>query len=128
VISEKRSGHIMSPGFPMQYDANLQCNYTIRFPNEYINLEFISFDLEGLYCWKCVHISILTHWYQNLMSIVICRRPDFKYGLRNSRHSYIMVSVLCIVYNAYNIWCQRINLTLEITHKAVTLLRLFSAI
>jgi hypothetical protein len=50
VISNKSSGHIMSPGFPMQYDGELQCNYTIQFPNQFINLEFISFDLEGLCC------------------------------------------------------------------------------
>jgi len=128
VISDKPSGHIMSPGFPIQYDYNLQCNYTIQFQNQYINLEFISFDLEGLYCWACVHISILTHWYQNLISIVICRRPDFKYGLCKSRHSYIMVSVLCIVYNTHDIWCLRVNLPLKITHNTLMLLRLFSAI
>ncbi|GFG35967.1 hypothetical protein Cfor_02931, partial [Coptotermes formosanus] len=46
VITNKSSGHIMSPGFPMQYDNNLQCNYTIVFPDRYINLEFTSFDLE----------------------------------------------------------------------------------
>jgi len=128
VISEKPSGHIMSPGFPTQYDGNLQCNYTILFPNKYINLEFISFNLEGLYCSTCVHISILAHWYQNLMSIVICRRPDFKYGVCKSGHSFIIVTVLCIAYNTHNICCLRINLPLEITHKTVTLLRLFSAI
>jgi hypothetical protein len=65
VITNKSSGHIMSPGFTIQYDSNLQCNYTILFPDRYINLEFISFDLEGLYCCTHVHISILTHWCQN---------------------------------------------------------------
>lgn len=118
----------MSPGFPMEYDNNLQCNYTIQFPNRYINLEFISFDLEGLYCWTCAYISILTHWCQNLMSIVICRRPDFKFGLHMSRHNYIVVSILCIAYNTHNIWYLRVNLPLESTCKAVILLGLFSAI
>lgn len=128
VISNKSSGHIMSPGFPMEYDGNLQCNYTILFPNQYINLEFISFDLEGLYCWTCVHISILTHWCQNLMSIVMCRRPDFKHSLCKSRHNYVTVSALCIAYSTHNIWCQRVNLPLGSTCKAVMLLRLFSTI
>lgn len=103
VISNKSSGHIMSPGFPMEYDANLQCNYTILFPKRYINLEFISFALEGLYCWTFVHISILTHWCQNLMSILIFRRADFKYGLHKSRYNYIMFNVLCIAYSTHNI-------------------------
>jgi hypothetical protein len=65
VIANRSSGYIMSPGFPMQYDANLRCNYTILFPDRYINLEFISFDVEGLYCWTHAQISILTHWHQN---------------------------------------------------------------
>jgi hypothetical protein len=51
VIANKISGHIMSPGFPLRYDANLECNYTIQAPDKYINLEFISFDLEGVHSW-----------------------------------------------------------------------------
>jgi hypothetical protein len=58
VISSKLSGQIVSPGFPQLYDANLRCNYTIVFPDRYINLEFTSFDLEGLYFSIHFHISI----------------------------------------------------------------------
>jgi hypothetical protein len=58
VIAGKLSGQILSPGFPELYDANLQCNYTIVYPDKYINLEFTSFDLEGLCFIIHFHISI----------------------------------------------------------------------
>jgi hypothetical protein len=58
VITGKPSGQIVSPGFPQLYDANLHCNYTIDYPDRYINLEFTSFDLESVYCSTHFHISI----------------------------------------------------------------------
>ncbi|XP_069688891.1 cubilin [Periplaneta americana] len=51
VISNSKSGHIMSPGFPTHYGFNLYCNYTILAPGRSVMVEFEVFELEE--SWDC---------------------------------------------------------------------------
>jgi len=56
-----------------------------------------------LFTWpqsKC-KLPILFLWCQNLMPVVISRRPEFKWGLHNSRYIYVKCGLLSITLPAY---------------------------
>ncbi|CAG9816798.1 unnamed protein product [Phaedon cochleariae] len=45
-IASKVPRVIVSPGYPMRYEGNLKCDYTIQTKSDVLNLRFLDFELE----------------------------------------------------------------------------------
>ncbi|XP_063226608.1 cubilin [Bacillus rossius redtenbacheri] len=49
IITSPEEGTIVTPGYPLNYAANLNCNYTFLFPGKNIQVTFLSFNIEQGY-------------------------------------------------------------------------------
>ncbi|CAG2059458.1 unnamed protein product, partial [Timema podura] len=64
VITNKTFGHVMSPGYPVGYSDNLNCNYTFIFPEKHIQISFLSFDVEQAYkACQYDNVTVLAQQY-----------------------------------------------------------------